>query len=354
MYAHKQSQSAIKSASFNPTQARHYSPLASWHQKQCNQTRPFRQVHPFSGHIPFIQSKLTIWRPGDNYEQEADRALHQFMHMPGPQGHEVLRVSGKVQSTQIQRRCEEEEDAFSSSFIQGKTQIRSLDVQRDSTQYNNTSVTNTERLVNVSKSPIAQKRGGNGEQTSSAPNSNRRNIMTLQTAGKPRCTTIGTKLTTRKVADAPPGWYGADFNHMFHPLKTGCTLKGVEVSEVVSVNRDDFQTGAKNIPLGKIKWKLTSKHELDRPDSIHQQAGPRGLGVNPVLHWPAVLAHDQLWYYRLSSKGHWRLGPGIGIRVTLSGKMNKKNTLKVTTTDNGKSRVEPYNGPNIRPKRKVP
>ena len=158
-------------------------------------------------------------------------------------------------------------------------------------------------------------------------------MKALQAPGKPRCTTIGTRLTTRKVGNAPRAWYGANFNHTFHPLKTGCTLKGVEVSEVVSVNRDDFQSGAKNIPVGKTIWRLTSKHELHKPDSIYTEAGRhKGLGVNPVSHWPAVLAQNQLWYYRFSSKGSWRLGPDIGIKVTLSGNMNKKNTLKVTTT----------------------
>jgi hypothetical protein len=304
-----------------------------------------------------VQPKLTIGQSNDKYEQEADQEADLIMHMPEQQDNEILRVSGKTKNTQIQRRCAEskgEESAFSSSFIEGKTQIKSLDVQRGSTQYNNISGADTERLMNVSKSSIAQKRGENEEITSSAPNANSRNMNTLQTPGKPRCTTIGTRLTTRKVGNAPLAWYGANFNHTFHPLKTGCTLKGVEVSEVVSVNRDDFQSGAKNIPVGKTIWKLTSRHELHKPDSIYTQAGQKGIGVNPVSHWPAVLAQDQLWYYRFSSNGSWRLGPGIGIRVTLSGKMNKKNSLKVTTTDNGKSRVESYRGPNIRLKRKIP
>ncbi|MCP4255207.1 MAG: DUF4157 domain-containing protein [Candidatus Scalindua sp.] len=203
----------------------------------------------------------------------------------------------------------------------------------------------------ISSLPIGVQRGIWGSVKNSA------RAMWDATRSKSRCTTIGTRLTTKKVGNAPPGWYGANFNHTFHPLKTGCTLKGVEVSEVVSVNRDDFQTRMKNIPVGKTIWRLTSKHELHKPDSIHTQAGLKGLGVNPLLHWPAVLSQDQLWYYRFSSKSSWRLGPGIGIKVTLSGNMNNKNTLKVTTTDNGKSISEKYSGPNIRlvrPRRRIP
>ena len=173
----------------------------------------------------------------------------------------------------------------------------------------------------------------------------------------PQCTQIGTRLKTRKVGDAPKAWYGARFNHTFDPLSKACTLKGVQVSELVSVARDDFQSGTKNIPLGKTIWTLTAKHELDKPDHIYTQAGPRGLGVNPLKAWPALLSQDQLLYYRFSSKGPWQLGPAVVINTELSGDLKKPETLKVTTTDNGVSRTENYRGPTVRlrnPQGRVP
>ena len=64
-------------------------------------------------------------------------------------------------------------------------------------------------------------------------------------------------------------------------------------------------------------------------------------------NWPAVMAQDQLWYYRQSTAAPWQLGPGVTIKVTLSGNKRKPRTLKVTTTDNGDSRAEPYRGPRL-------
>ena len=170
----------------------------------------------------------------------------------------------------------------------------------------------------------------------------------VQLTPLPQCTQIGTRLKTRKVRDAPKAWYGAQFNHTFDPLSKGCTLKGVQVSEAVTVVQDHFQSGAKNIPLGKTIWTLTAKHELHKPDHIYTLAGPRGVGVNPLKAWPALLSQDQLWYYRFSSTGPWHLGPAVIINTKLSGDLRKPETLKVTTTDNGVSRTENYRGPAIR------
>jgi hypothetical protein len=170
----------------------------------------------------------------------------------------------------------------------------------------------------------------------------------VQLAPLPQCTQIGTSLKTRKVRDAPRAWYGAQFNHTFDPLSKGCSLKGIQVSEAVSVVQDHFQSGARNIPLGQTIWALTAKHELHRPDHIYTLAGPRGLGVNPLKAWPALLSQDQVWYYRFSSTGPWHLGPAVVINTKLSGDLRKPETLKVTTTDNGVSRTENYRGPAIR------
>jgi hypothetical protein len=59
------------------------------------------------------------------------------------------------------------------------------------------------------------------------------------------------------------------------------------------------------------------------------------------------MAQNQRWYYRPSTGNPWRLGPDNNIKVTLSGNKKKPTTLKVTTTDNGVSRVEPYRGPKL-------
>lgn len=122
MYAHKQSQNTTKSASFNLTQNRHYSPRVSWHQKLCNPTRPFsRQVRSFSGRISQIQPKLIIDRTDDKYEHEADRVADQVMRIPEPQAQEVTPVSGQTHTIQIQRTCPEcKEEEEKDKLIQTK------------------------------------------------------------------------------------------------------------------------------------------------------------------------------------------------------------------------------------------
>lgn len=177
-------------------------------------------------------------------------------------------------------------------------------------------------------------------------------VPTIQLQHSQRCSLgsneskVATWITRQKV---PRNHYGASYNHKFDAIPTGCSLKGVQISETVSAQRDDFQTGAKNIPVGKNIWTLTTRNELHRPDDIWTPAGPKGIGANPLLNWPAVLDQNQIWYYRYSSKDRWRgPGPGFIIKVTLHGNVRKRNTLKVTTTDHGVSRTEPYRGPKIR------
>lgn len=193
--------------------------------------------------------------------------------------------------------------------------------------------------------PLQQQRGP--ENIKPGMPANKTGAVPQQSPGRPMCKTLSTRITTRKAGNAPRAWYGAKFVHKFYPLSKGCSLKGMEVSEVVSVSRDDFQTGTGNVKLGVNNWRLTATHELNQPDQIYSQAGPRGLGVNRLLNWPAVMAQDQLWYYRQSAKAPWQLGPGNTIKVTLSGNKQNPQSLKITTTDNRVSRVEPYRGPNI-------
>lgn len=159
-----------------------------------------------------------------------------------------------------------------------------------------------------------------------------------------------TKLRTKMGKHAPPSHYGANFNHTFPSNPEGCSLNGIEVTEVVSTVRDDFGIHRPNVPAGKNIWKLTAQNTLDKPDSIWTQAGMKGLGANPVNGWPAVLDQNQLFYYRNPGDKNWQLGPGIIIKVTLSGDLRRQKSLKVTTTDHGISRIERYRGPVIRVK----
>ena len=157
-------------------------------------------------------------------------------------------------------------------------------------------------------------------------------------------------LKTEKAKNAPAAYYGASFNHTFASIPAGRGLKGFQVSEWVSTQRDDFQIGATEVSLGRKIWTLTEKNKLDTPDDIYSQAGSKGLGVNPLKAWPAVLDQNQIWYFRSSKRDAWELGPGITLKVTLSGDRSRKETLKVTTTDHGVSRTEAYRGPEIRMK----
>lgn len=157
-----------------------------------------------------------------------------------------------------------------------------------------------------------------------------------------------TKLKTDRVKDAPPDYYGASFNHTFPSIPEGCNLKGVEVSELVDTVRDDFGIGATHVAVGRKIWTLTAQNKLNEPDRIWTQAGLRGLGANPVGKWPAVLDQNQLFYYRSPGNKNWQLGPGIMIKLTLSGDVRRRESLMVTTTDHGVSRTEPYRGPAIR------
>ena len=57
-----------------------------------------------------IQTKLAISRPGDQFEQEADRAAEQVMRMPAPQEVAGAPVIGQVQTRYVQRVCQECEE----------------------------------------------------------------------------------------------------------------------------------------------------------------------------------------------------------------------------------------------------
>jgi hypothetical protein len=155
---------------------------------------------------------------------------------------------------------------------------------------------------------------------------------------------------TEKVKDAAAAYYGAGFNHTFGSTPEGRSLQGIQVSEYVTTQRDDFQIGIGDVPVGRNIWTLTEKNKLNTPDCIYSQAGAKGLGVNPLKAWPAVIDQNQLWYFRSSKRDAWELGPGIMLKVTLSGDRSRRETLKVTTTDHGVSRTEPYRGPAIRMK----
>ncbi len=166
-----------------------------------------------------------------------------------------------------------------------------------------------------------------------------------------RCALSSAESTIKTAIEkpAPSGYYGASFNHIFTSDPEGCSLAGVQVSEFVTVQRDDFRQGMQGVALGRKIWTLTSANKLNEPDRIWTQAGLRGLGVNPLRNWPAVLEHNQLWYYRFGEQDRdWKLGPGFVLKVTLQGDRTNKDSLKVTTTDHGVSREESYRGPAVR------
>ncbi len=155
-------------------------------------------------------------------------------------------------------------------------------------------------------------------------------------------------IVTEKTANAPAAYYGASFNHKFVSDPEGCSLSGVQVSEYVTTDRDDFNQGRPTVALGRKIWTLTRENKLSEADPIWTEAGAGGLGASPVNRWPAVLDQNQLWYYRYSASDSWKLGPGTVIKLTLHGDRSRKETLKVTTTDHGVSREEPYRGPDVR------
>jgi hypothetical protein len=202
--------------------------------------------------------------------------------------------------------------------------------------------------------PIAQRRGDGEERPAAAVKITGSQAGALQTAPLPRCPTIGRKLTTHKPVAPPPKWYGGKFNHTFHTLSTGCTLAGGQVSEVVTTARDDFHMKARNVRLGQVIWKLTPQHRLHLPDHIYTQAGPKGLGVNILDHWPAIQIQHQKWYYRTSPKDYWKYGPSNLISVKLTGNPAQKRSLKVTTTVNKVSISQRYSGPRVRIKSRRP
>ncbi len=54
-----------------------------------------------------IQATLAVSRPGDRYEQEADRVADNVMRMPDPYQHQEEGVSGQVQPPSIQRTADD-------------------------------------------------------------------------------------------------------------------------------------------------------------------------------------------------------------------------------------------------------
>src|SRR5215207_413807 len=53
----------------------------------------------------WIQAKLTVSEPGDQFEQEADRVAEQVMRMPDPATADGATLPREVQAPQIQRMC---------------------------------------------------------------------------------------------------------------------------------------------------------------------------------------------------------------------------------------------------------
>lgn len=94
--SHLQKQSVVKSA------AKH--PLMALHQSIGNQAvqRLIRS--------PYIQAKLNVSTPGDQFEQEADRVADTVMRMPDAQVNPGATVSNQTQISRLQRQCTECEE----------------------------------------------------------------------------------------------------------------------------------------------------------------------------------------------------------------------------------------------------
>src|SRR6266851_10358880 len=66
---------------------------------------PFLQMHETMGNQAlgrFIQAKLKVSKPGDNFEQEADRVAAQVMRMPDGNS-KAVSVSESTASSSLQR-----------------------------------------------------------------------------------------------------------------------------------------------------------------------------------------------------------------------------------------------------------
>ena len=85
--------------------------------QSCSLTLSGPSHYPFGGachtYQPTIQTKLKIGQPNDKYEQEADRVVEQVMRMPDPQSQISEHASGRIKSSNVQRKgakCEEGEE----------------------------------------------------------------------------------------------------------------------------------------------------------------------------------------------------------------------------------------------------
>jgi hypothetical protein len=173
----------------------------------------------------------------------------------------------------------------------------------------------------------------------------------VQLQRAPKCKPQPKILKTRKHSTNPPRkWYGASYFHTFDAAPKGCSLRGVQVTESVSTERDDFQWFPKLVSVGQNVWTLTSKNTLGQPDSIWSPAGRNGFGSKPLLAWPAVMRQVQRWFYRYFPQDSWKaIWVHRYIYVKLHGNLRKRGTQKVTTwVTGGKPGVQQYNGPAIR------
>jgi uncharacterized protein DUF4157 len=69
---------------------------------------PILQLHSLVGNRAFsrfMQTKLQVSQPGDQYEQEADRVAEQVMRMPDPATPATVRSDGDPQISRLQRKC---------------------------------------------------------------------------------------------------------------------------------------------------------------------------------------------------------------------------------------------------------
>ena len=85
--------------------------------------QPLTQIRRALGNRAFgqaIQAKLTISRPGDEYEQEADRVADQVMRMPAPQSDSAGLSITPVTAHQAQRKCAECEEEEEEGKLQRK------------------------------------------------------------------------------------------------------------------------------------------------------------------------------------------------------------------------------------------
>ncbi len=156
---------------------------------------------------------------------------------------------------------------------------------------------------------------------------------------------IPTGIASTRI-DTPNLDYGAIYTHTCS--SSGGSLEGVEITEIVTVSRDDFNTRWGGVPEGTITATINAAGEIsdiiETPsawiDANDFLPSPPKSGLPAVLDTPQVLE----WWCPLDND--WIPFANVAITAILS---EQGTNLIFTTTDNGIPCTEPYSGPPVTP-----